>query len=231
MQKELRPIEKIQTYENVLGQMRMMIENGQWLPGEKLPSERELIDNLQVGRTSIREGLRMLEAIGYIESKPGEGSFVKQEIIIPIGLQNLKQYIEDDDYIQQLMITRELIESQIAFLAAESATDENILHLNQILEKQNKNLGDPKRSVEINEEFHSYLAEMTQNQVLHELQRLLFNLSRRAIFKLFKVSGRSDESYQQHALIYDAIKNNKPGKAHQHMLKHLRSRYQIPGNP
>lgn len=229
MIEKLKPVEKVQTYENVLEQMRAMIENGYWEPGEKIPSERELITQLEVGRTSIREGLRMLEAMGYIEIRPGEGNFVKQEIIIPIGLQNLKQYMEDDEYIKQLMVTRELIESQIAFLAAEKAMGEDILQLKDILESQKLGLDDSLSSVESNKQFHVCLAKMTQNQILCELQQLLFNLSRKTMFTLFRVAGRPEESYQQHVRIFEAIEKHQPAEAHQQMLDHLRSRYHVPG--
>ena len=64
-------------YLDIVNQLRHMIEQDGLLPGDKIPSERELSDRLQVGRSSVREALRALELLGLIETKRGEGTFIK----------------------------------------------------------------------------------------------------------------------------------------------------------
>ena len=67
-------------YEEVIEQIKDMIYNGILKKGDKLPSERDMVEELQVSRTSVREALRSLEVIGLIESRQGEGNFVKDSL-------------------------------------------------------------------------------------------------------------------------------------------------------
>lgn len=228
MKNELTPIKKQNTYEHVLGQLQQLIETGKWKPGQKLPSEKELTEMLAVGRTSVREALRMLEAMGYIYIRPGEGSFVQEKIIVPVGLQRFFKLMQGGEYMMQLMETREMIESQIAFLAAESATPEDVLMIEEILQRKNDEGADTKLEVQRNAEFHVGLANITGNQVLVELQQLLFKLSSANIANLFSIEGRPEESVQQHAQILEAVKAHQTAEAHRLMLEHLRSRYRTP---
>ena len=67
-------------YEEVIEQIKDMIYNGILKKGDKLPSERDMVEELQVSRTSVREALRSLEVIGLIESRQGEGNFIKESL-------------------------------------------------------------------------------------------------------------------------------------------------------
>lgn len=68
---------KTKAYENVLDKLKNYIKENELQPGDRLPSERELVDQLQVSRSSIREGLRAIELLGLIETKTGEGTFLR----------------------------------------------------------------------------------------------------------------------------------------------------------
>ncbi|SDJ65625.1 FadR/GntR family transcriptional regulator [Salimicrobium halophilum] len=70
--------EKTKVYEGVLQKLKEFIDNNGVKPGDKLPSERELSEQLKVGRSSIREALRALELLGLIETRRGEGTFLKE---------------------------------------------------------------------------------------------------------------------------------------------------------
>ncbi len=72
-----KPIKTKKIYEEVVDQLKMMLTAGELKPGDKLPSERDMAESLGVSRASVREALTTLEAIGILEIKPGEGTFVK----------------------------------------------------------------------------------------------------------------------------------------------------------
>jgi GntR family transcriptional repressor for pyruvate dehydrogenase complex len=183
---------------------------------------------LSVGRTSVREALRILEAMGFIEIRAGDGSYVKEGAAVPSRLHKLVGLIQEDEYIVDLMEAREMIESQIAFMAAESATPKDIADLEAIVDRQAASIEDEEGLVRENITFHLRLTQATGNRVLIELQQIFFQLSHRTIAELFRVPGRPQESLQQHRAILQAVKERRPLDAHRLMLKHLRSRYTRP---
>lgn len=68
---------KTKAYENVLDKLKDYIKENELQPGDRLPSERELVEHLNAGRSSVREGLRAIELLGLIETKRGEGTFLR----------------------------------------------------------------------------------------------------------------------------------------------------------
>ncbi len=227
---DLRPVERRRVYDSIVEQIRQLITDGTWAPGQRLPSERELTEMLSVGRTSVREALRILEAMGFIEIRAGDGSYVKDGVEVPSRLHNLAGLIQGDEYIVDLMEAREMIESQIAFVAAESATPKDIADLEAIVDRQAASIEDEEEEGVVRENitFHLRLTQATGNHVLIELQQIFFQLSHRTIAELFCVPGRPQESLQQHRAILQAVKEHSPIDAHRLMLKHLRSRYTLP---
>ena len=225
---ELKPITQQRVYNTIVDQIRILIEDGTWGPGQKIPSERELAKKLSVGRTSVREALRILEAMRYIITIQGDGVFVKDRAKVSSGFNKLLDIVQDDDYLVDLMEARELIESQIAFLAAESATQEDIQKLEEIVDRQAyqvKKGGDGSKE---NIEFHIFLSETTGNLVLTELQQSFLSFAHAVISKQFKIPGRIGELVEQHRDLIQAIKERNPAAAHRLMLAHLRSRYISP---
>ena len=228
METSLHPVERRRIYDSIVDQIRQLIINGAWAPGQRLPSERELTEMLSVGRTSVREALRILEAMGFIDIRAGDGSYVKDGVDVPSRLHNLVGLIQEDEYIVELMEAREMIESQIAFVAAESATPKDVTDLEAIVERQSASIEDAEGVVKENIAFHLRLTQATGNRVLIELQQIFFQLSHKTIAELFRVPGRPQESLGQHRAILQAVKEHRPVDAHHLMLKHLRSRYTLP---
>ncbi|MBN1317016.1 MAG: FadR family transcriptional regulator [Anaerolineales bacterium] len=229
MENELKPIDRKRVYESIVDQMRQLIVDETWKPGQRMPSERELTKALSVGRTSVREALRILEAMGFIEIRAGDGCYVRESVNVPQRLQNLADIFNTDDvneeYIMELMEARELIESQIAFMAAESATEAEIASLDELIDQQEMILKLSGGGVKENIGFHLRLAEITGNRVLVELQQIFFQLSIGAISRYFMSPGRPEDSVQEHKAIVLAMKAHRPAEAHRLMLEHLRNRY------
>ncbi|RYD02051.1 hypothetical protein N752_26735 [Desulforamulus aquiferis] len=75
---KFKPIKAKKIYEEIVEQIKGMITSGELNAGDKLVPERELAERLQVGRSAVREAYRALEAIGLIEIRPGEGTFVRE---------------------------------------------------------------------------------------------------------------------------------------------------------
>ncbi|KJZ88583.1 transcriptional regulator, putative pyruvate dehydrogenase complex repressor [Clostridium sp. IBUN22A] len=76
----LNPVKNIKVYEAIIEQIKDSVKNGELKSGDKLPSERELAEKLQVSRTSVREALKALSMLGLIDSKHGDGNFIKSNV-------------------------------------------------------------------------------------------------------------------------------------------------------
>ena len=226
----LKPIEKTRVYEAAVDQIKNQIEGGEWAAGTQLPSERELAEQLGIGRPSVREALRVLEVMGLIEIRPGQGSFVSERSSEAQQMQLLQSMLQEDEHVVELLEVRELLEPQIASLAAQSATEDDIECMEEILEQMERNLNDGGTGVDENVEFHLALTKAVGNRVLFEVHQLLLKLSRDPVERFFQVPGRLTRSLEGHREILDAIKERNPHKAQQAMLAHMRTRFAVPGS-
>jgi GntR family transcriptional repressor for pyruvate dehydrogenase complex len=232
MGKRLRPIERKRVSESIVEQLTELILDGTWGPGQRIPSERELSDSLNVGRTSVREALRILETMGYLEIRIGDGSYVREGIPIPFNVNNFINLVQADETFDDLMEARELIEQQIAFIAAESATQDDLQELRAVVAQHADAIGRGDPGLEHDIQFHMRLAMATGNRVLFELQQILLQRLRDSIHKLLLEPGRPPLSVRQHREVIEAIEERDPIEARKRMVEHLRSRFPIEGrNP
>lgn len=232
MGKRLRPIERKRVSESIVEQLTELILDGTWGPGQRIPSERELSDSLNVGRTSVREALRILETMGYLEIRIGDGSYVREGIPIPFNVNNFINLVQADETFDDLMEARELIEQQIAFIAAESATQDDLQELRAVVAQHADAIGQGDPGLEHDIQFHMRLAMATGNRVLFELQQILLQRLRASIHKLLLEPGRPPLSVRQHREVIEAIEKRDPIEARRRMVEHLRSRFPIEGrNP
>ena len=227
MPNSLQPVERQKIYETIVEQMCNMIDSGTWAPGERLPSERELTLMLKVGRTSVREALRILEAMGYIDIRPGDGSYVRANVLYTTNLKKMLNVVQEDDLFNEMMEARELMDTQIAYLAAENATAEEIDELEAIIDRQESAIQAGLSGVEENIEFHLRLTEITGNRVLVEMQRFLFTIAHAGIQDLYMIHGLPQESIRQHREIVAAVREHDAVKAQKLMVNHVRVRYNL----
>jgi GntR family transcriptional regulator, transcriptional repressor for pyruvate dehydrogenase complex len=122
-------IPSAKVYLSIVEQLRSMIETDGLVPGDKIPSERELSERLDVGRSSVREALRALELLGLIETRRGEGTFLKDfqehrlvEILATFFLQNARVKVD-------LIETMQLIEVDCLRIVLNTATKEELENL------------------------------------------------------------------------------------------------------
>ena len=113
-------------YLDIVNQLRDMIEQDGLLPGDKIPSERELSERLQVGRSSVREALRALELLGLIETKRGEGTFIKNfqdhKLVEILG----GFFLQGSEAKRNLTETKNLIELNCLLLAMEHVPERDL---------------------------------------------------------------------------------------------------------
>ena len=174
----IEPVKRSRIYEHIVQQIRSLVSDGSWSPGDQIPPERELAERFQVSRTSVREALRALEMQGVIESRQGGGTFVRSaepELLIPPLAGAI---LRGQRELGELLEVRELIEPGIARFAALRATPELISELGAILARQRACLEQQAGFVEEDRAFHDALARAARNRILHHLHQLMLELLR-----------------------------------------------------
>lgn len=123
----IQPFNDKKIYVEIVNQLRMMIERNNLKSGDKLPSERELSERLNVGRSSVREALRALELLGLIETRRGEGTFIRDFEGHQL-VQLLSTFIlQDDKAKRDIMETKYLIELDCLWLTIHKSSDEQLI--------------------------------------------------------------------------------------------------------
>ncbi|WP_229740755.1 FadR/GntR family transcriptional regulator [Ornithinibacillus halotolerans] len=157
---------KQKVYQGILEEVRNLIETNDLKPGDKLPSERELSEKLNAGRSSVREALRAMELIGVIETRRGEGTFLsKYRPYQTVEL--LSTFIFKETTKEELLSVKTLLEKEAAKLASTKMDESN---LGLLLKK----IDDPSLTMEeLHFAFFSIIFEKTENQFLMRIWALI----------------------------------------------------------
>jgi len=228
---QLAPIKKnVKISQKIVEQIKEIIFSGGLQPGDRLPKEQDLSEQLNVSRPTLREALTVLEAIGLIEVKPREGSIVKS--VVPQSIQEPIQDMIDIDPLKvfQLFEVRKKLDAEGVALAAERASDEEIRAIEErakILEQmlaEKKSILDPKPGMLYQKTFFD-IADATHNSIYAHFMKSIWTLLEGAIpysrQKLFSVPNISTKLLKQYRQIINCISERKPNQARKAVIKHL----------
>ena len=215
----------LKSSEWVLNELKREIENGVRQPGDKLASVVELSERFGVGRSTVREALSALKAMGWLDIRQGGGTFVRaarQEAADAA----LSGWIANAQSLLQLVEMRRVLETGIASLAARNRTDADADALRAAIARMEQVLPDENGGEQADMAFHLLLAEATHNPLLIELARSLsdrLQTSMRDTRKLwFYADRRSAEALlREHADIAEAVANRQERTAAERMEQHL----------
>jgi len=223
---------KVTVVESIVEQIVRQIQAGRLKPGDKLPSERQLIEMLNVGRSSIREALQGLAAIGVVESRAGQGSFISQNVhLLMPDIENpaLSASLQREMRMK-LVEARRMIEVDIVVLAAQRSTDEGCAKLRELFELYRSSMESHSfaQAAKANYDFHITLAQMTQNPfvapVIDNLLRTVPMSLRESEFTL--LADMIDEivatEVQLHQDLLNAVEAHDSQAAEAAMLAHMR---------
>jgi GntR family transcriptional repressor for pyruvate dehydrogenase complex len=217
----LEPVERMTVSEEIIKKLIDLINSGALKPGDKLPSERELMEQLQVSRASTREALRSLSLAGLLETRPGDGTYVSKSFSNLIADQvEWSALLGEQDFLE-LVEVREPLEIQAAGLAAQRATSTQLEELRQAIERLRSDPGDIEREIDADLAFHTIIAEMAQNRVLYHLTLSLRNLLREYLKRATAATETKMSTVEEHQAILEAIEEGDEAKARQAMVSHL----------
>ncbi|TNC21111.1 FadR family transcriptional regulator [Amycolatopsis alkalitolerans] len=187
-------------------------------PGDRVPPERVLAENLEVSRTTIREALHELEQRRLVSRAPGRGTVVLPR---PVAATAMLETLTDDDAEQaNVAELRMLIEPQVASLAAERATESDLLLLEEILASTHAGLN-PAESLRQDVAFHVQLARASGNPLLVSLCELSSTWVHEVRARSHATREGRRSSFNWHRTIYQAVERGDPDPARQAMADHL----------
>ena len=196
---------------------------GDWAAGERLPAERELCQRLGVGRASLREALKALEIMGMIEIRLGDGTFVRNRSEFFSRPLLWAIMGSDSEGVGELVEARRLMEVEIAGLAAERATPEDIKTLESITNEMENAVGDPEAFLEADLGFHLALGAAAHNRILINALQLIRNLMSQWIQNAISQEGIAAYVVKQHREILFAVLQKNQSSARAAMQGHLDS--------
>lgn len=221
---QLKPIKTRKIYEEIVEQIRKLVTEGKLKAGDKLPSERELAERLQVSRASVREALSALAMMGLLDVRSGEGTFMREvnleSFVAPLAWVLLKE----KNTVVHLLEVRKILEVQAVELAAERADDNDLAELAEafaIMQKETEAnlLGDMA-----DHRFHYAIAKATHNPILIRMIDTISDTMLNSLHAMREALFQGDTPkrlLREHSGIYEAIKRRDPVAARQGMIEHL----------
>lgn len=213
-------IEKSRIPERIVEAFKEKIYTRELLPGDPLPSERELCNLFGVGRSSIREALKALMCMGFIEAKQGNGYFMKDTASLVSDYWTnfcLFNHIPTDEYVD----ARSALESEIVRLATFRASPEEVENMRSLAMQFSQAVPDYEKMIEIDCELHLTIARSTKNRVLLEMLNTTRKLMSEYILHVLKAPGRIERGIREHMQIVEAIERKESSKAVEIMRIHV----------
>lgn len=211
------------TSKAVVAQLQEMIHRGDLRPGDRLPPERDLARRLGVSRPTLRSGLRTLAAVGLLHSVQGAGTFIKKADESPALdgdplrlLATLHGFSSDE-----MFEARIAIEMDIAGLAAERATAEQITQLSELVAEMYASLDAPEEYLVHDVRFHQIIAAASGNRILTSLMNMVSKILFETRSKTVHGALDLKESAEFHRRIYRSIRDRQPEAARETMRAHL----------
>lgn len=222
----MEPIPKTSLADAVSERIVLLIKEGRYRVGDRLPTERELAKQFGVGRTSIREGLRYLEKLGALDIHQGKGIIVRSVTLNevfqhPASISTIIDLPEKE--IRDIMDARRMLEMESAHKAAAERTEEDLRKLEELLEEMKRTYVDkPKEWLRLDQSFHVAIAQASGNVVFGHLINLLWDIFFNYSETILHNSAIVTSSTRFHEKIYAAIVAKDAKLARKLMLAHLK---------
>lgn len=219
------PIQSNKVFEQVANQIEKRILSGELRSGDRLPTERDLAEQFHASRTAVREAMKILAQKGLVEMRPGRGTIVidgaPEAMQHSIGLV-MKLKLGEVGGSDSLVEVREILETEIAALAAARATEKEIAAMQEAVRVMDESLHDANAFIAADNQFHQALAKATQNTLILILIDSIVNPLSEQRKQIFEVQGGPERGQFHHRRILESIMRRDPVGARAAMRAHLR---------
>jgi GntR family transcriptional repressor for pyruvate dehydrogenase complex len=206
-------------YHNVFEVLQQRIRQGDWLPGERMPSITQLARELQAGAGSIREALRSLQSIGLVTIEHGSGVYVtgkRPATELSSHFQNVSAGL-----VIALAETRWILEPELAALAAERATDEELADIEDLTRQMEEASRLGNNFAELDVQFHRQIARAARNPILCQTMEGISDLFLESRKNIILDPDAMLRALRYHALIAEVLKQRNAPQARLLMQGHM----------
>lgn len=214
-------INRVAISDELVARFKDLIARGVFVPGHRLPPERDLAEALAVSRPTLRQALRALQIMGVIRARQGSGSYLADSAgdILRVPLEfalALKSVAKTD-----LFETRCTLEVKLAGLAAERRTDNDLQAMRHALHEMEKAMGDPEAWCRTEPQFHSCIVRAARNAVMSTMMEMLSAMLVESRKETVRLLNDYTSSYMSHENIYVEIEKRDAPSAARMMMDHF----------
>jgi DNA-binding FadR family transcriptional regulator len=217
----LHPIVRRTATQEAVEQLFRMIRNGTWKVGDRLPPEKELAEQLGVGRSTIREALQNLAAINVIESSAGHRTVIKSPTPGEIFRTDLVAFLLEDVTATELLEARMMIEPDCARLAAQRGSAADFAAVEKVIEDHRRALRAGQPVHELGAAFHLAVTRAARNCVAEMFMTSILNLLTERGRMADRIEGARERELADHIQLYEKIRSGDPEAARRAMLDHI----------
>lgn len=201
----LGKIRKPQLYELIIQELENAMLEGKLKPGDRLPPERELCEQLGVSRASLREALRTMAFLGWLEVRPGDGLYVANadpdRFVKPLSYILLL----NKGRIGDLLEVRGILESEAAALAAMRCTDLHLARLADLYSQMETSTHEIDRYFKLDMEFHDTVGDASENPILERAARIVRQILEEALMKVARLDIGRKTALEAHRRLHQAL--------------------------
>jgi GntR family transcriptional regulator, transcriptional repressor for pyruvate dehydrogenase complex len=215
----LRPLERSRIYEDVGERLAEFVGESGMAPGDQFPTERELAQKLHVSRTSVRQSFVVLQALGFVDVRHGEGMFLRRTR--GFG-ESLTKLLERRRRLPDVLEAREALEVKLAELAAAHRGDGDLKSMEAALAQMEAEVNAGGLGIEGDAAFHHSIALASRNEILLHLIDAMAEVIQESRVESLSEPGRPPRSLEAHRRILAAIESRSAQLAAEEMRLHLR---------
>ncbi|MBN8207778.1 FadR family transcriptional regulator [Bacillus sp. NTK071] len=221
-----KEVKRRKIYEEIADQLLDKIKSGDLSPGDKLDSVQSLAEGFNVGRSAVREALSALRAMGLVEMRQGEGTYVKHYDSLTLSQSLSTGILMNREDIIELLEVRKILETGCVASAAVKRTEEELSGIEKALMEMEKALSHHQLGENADLQFHMAITAASHNRLLGDLmnqvsQLIIDSMRETRKLSLYSEAAILEKLYKEHKEIFVAIKDSDSEKAQQAMLHHL----------
>lgn len=213
-------VKRVSVPAQIITQIEQGILNGGFGEGDRLPAERVLAETFQVSRPAVREALKALEYIGIVETRPGDGVFVRADMEVLNNHLRFARMLRRYS-LEEMIETRRVVEAATVRLAIERGSPDDFKVLKQHFDESVEKLDDVMAFLDADFRFHQTIAEIAGNSILLDVLNAMRELTIDANCELLKFPGRNERASAFHRRILEAITSRDAARASAAMEEHL----------
>jgi GntR family transcriptional repressor for pyruvate dehydrogenase complex len=221
METQLKAIKRRRLFQDVVQQIRELILNQRLALGHRLPPERELAEQFQVSRSSLREAMRTLELQGLVTIRPGAGTFVHAQGEESMSEALVSYLTNGDGALRDVFELRHILEPQMAALAAQRATPEDVGRMEEMLGEQSDQIARGETGAQGDTAFHFAVAQATHNSALVKVVTAMGDILSQSREQPLQAPGRPQRSVASHRYILEMIREGDGQGAREAMEHHI----------